>query len=105
MHGQEVLQNGNPKAAICSDCHTTHDVQDTSLDSTRLLITKNCGNCHTEELKSYTSTYHGQDEPAITTLGGNGEDNGDSSSASEGEADGGNRDNARRGRNRTVPPA
>jgi cytochrome b subunit of formate dehydrogenase len=65
VHGQEVLVNGNPKAAICSDCHTTHDVQETSLDSTRLLITKNCGNCHTEELKSYTSTYHGQ----VNTLG------------------------------------
>jgi cytochrome b subunit of formate dehydrogenase len=65
VHGIEALQNGNPKAAICSDCHTTHDVQDTSLDSTRLLITKNCGNCHTEELKSYTSTYHGQ----VNTLG------------------------------------
>ena len=65
VHGIEVLQNGNPKAAICSDCHSTHDVQDTALDSTRLLITKNCGNCHTEELKSYTSTYHGQ----VNTLG------------------------------------
>src|SRR5450756_1987518 len=65
VHGQEVLQEGNPKAAICSDCHTTHDVQDVSLDKTRLLTTKNCGNCHTEELKSYTSTYHGQ----VNTLG------------------------------------
>src|SRR5450756_1975453 len=65
VHGQEALINGNPKAAICSDCHTSHDVQDTSLDSTRLLITKNCGSCHTEELKSYTSTYHGQ----VNTLG------------------------------------
>lgn len=65
VHGQETLVNGNPKAAICSDCHTTHDVQDVSLDSTRLLITKNCGNCHTEELKSYMGTYHGQ----VNTLG------------------------------------
>ena len=32
VHGKEVLQNGNPKAAVCSDCHSTHDVQDTSLD-------------------------------------------------------------------------
>ena len=27
VHGKEALLNGNPKAAICSDCHTTHDVQ------------------------------------------------------------------------------
>lgn len=65
VHGKEVLQNGNSKAAVCSDCHSTHDVQDTSLVSTRLLITKNCGNCHTEELKSYVNTYHGQ----VNTLG------------------------------------
>jgi len=65
VHGQETLQNGNPKAAICSDCHTTHDVQNPGLDTTRLLITKNCGNCHDEELKSYMGTYHGQ----VNTLG------------------------------------
>ena len=65
VHGQEVLQEGNPKAAICSDCHTTHDVQDVALDKTRLLITKNCGNCHEAELESYTGTYHGQ----VNTLG------------------------------------
>jgi len=65
VHGKEALQNGNPAAAVCSDCHTTHDVQNPSLDRTRLLITKNCGNCHYKELKSYTGTYHGQ----VNTLG------------------------------------
>ena len=65
VHGQEALVNGNPKAAVCSDCHTTHDVESPALDSTRLVITKNCGNCHDDKLKSYTSTYHGQ----VNTLG------------------------------------
>ena len=65
VHGKEVLQNGDPKAAICSDCHTTHDVESPALDSTRLVITKNCGNCHKEQLTSYMSTYHGQ----VNTLG------------------------------------
>lgn len=65
VHGMEVLTQGNPRAAICSDCHTTHDVQTSWLDSTRLLITKNCGNCHTEQLKSYMDTYHGK----VSTLG------------------------------------
>ena len=54
-----------PKAAICSDCHTTHDVESPAMDSTRLVITKNCGNCHADSLKSYTQTYHGQ----VNTLG------------------------------------
>ena len=65
VHGQETLLQGNPKAAICSDCHTTHDVQDPFLDKTQLLITKNCGSCHKEQLESYQGTYHGQ----VNTLG------------------------------------
>jgi cytochrome b subunit of formate dehydrogenase len=65
VHGREVLQNGNPGAAVCSDCHTTHDVESPAMDSTRLVITKNCGNCHQDSLKSYTQTYHGQ----VNTLG------------------------------------
>ena len=60
VHGKEVLQNKNPAAAICSDCHTTHDVENTAKDTAKLAITKNCGNCHQGSLKSYTGTYHGQ---------------------------------------------
>jgi cytochrome b subunit of formate dehydrogenase len=65
VHGREVLQNSNPDAAICSDCHTTHDVESASMDSTRLAITKNCGSCHERNLKSYMRTYHGR----VNTLG------------------------------------
>ncbi len=50
---------------MCSDCHTTHDIEDPALDKSRLVITKNCGNCHAENLKTYTETYHGQ----VNTLG------------------------------------
>jgi hypothetical protein len=60
VHGKEVLQNHNPKAAVCADCHTNHDIDDPSLDSIKLVITRNCGNCHQENLKSYLETYHGQ---------------------------------------------
>jgi cytochrome b subunit of formate dehydrogenase len=60
VHGKAVLNDANPVAAICSDCHTTHDVEDPAMDSTRLAITKNCGGCHAESLKTYTETYHGQ---------------------------------------------
>ncbi|MDP2240797.1 MAG: cytochrome C [Burkholderiales bacterium] len=65
VHGDEVLWKANPKAAICSDCHTTHDVEKPALDSTRLVITQNCGNCHKDSLKSYVQTYHGK----VNTLG------------------------------------
>ena len=65
VHGKEVLEKKNPKAAICSDCHTTHDIEDPDVDATKLVITKNCGNCHESEFRSYTGTYHGQ----VNTLG------------------------------------
>ncbi len=65
VHGKEVMEKRNPKAAICSDCHTTHDIGDPAKDSSKLVITKNCGNCHAENLKTYTETYHGQ----VNTLG------------------------------------
>jgi cytochrome b subunit of formate dehydrogenase len=60
VHGREVLQNHNLKAAICADCHTSHDIENPVLSSTRLVITKNCGSCHQEELQTYLATYHGQ---------------------------------------------
>ena len=60
VHGDEVMWKANPKAAICSDCHTTHDIEHPDMDSTKLVITQNCGTCHQENLKTYTGTYHGQ---------------------------------------------
>jgi cytochrome b subunit of formate dehydrogenase len=65
VHGRQVMGNGNPAAPICSDCHTTHDVDRPKLDAIKLVISKNCGTCHAESLKSYANTYHGQ----VSTLG------------------------------------
>lgn len=65
VHGKEVAEKGNLKAAVCIDCHTTHDIESPKLDKTKLVITKNCGNCHKEQLKTYMGTYHGQ----VNTLG------------------------------------
>ena len=60
VHGKEVLQNGNPAAAVCSDCHTTHDIESPKKEATKLTIVQNCGNCHRESYRTYTQTYHGQ---------------------------------------------
>jgi len=60
VHGKLVLEDKAPNVAVCSDCHTTHDIEDPAKSSTRLAITKNCGNCHEESLRTYTETYHGQ---------------------------------------------
>lgn len=65
IHGQEVLEKRNPKAAVCTDCHSAHAVGNSSADPFKKSITASCGSCHQENLKSYKATYHGQ----ITTLG------------------------------------
>ena len=65
VHGKKVLTEKNPVGAICSDCHTTHDVADPTQDAAKLAITKNCGGCHAANLKTYTDTYHGK----VNTLG------------------------------------
>ena len=60
VHGTEVLQQGNPRAPVCSDCHNGMNIQNPFLPATQLVITKNCGKCHKEEYASYLDTYHGQ---------------------------------------------
>jgi len=60
IHGKQVLEEKNPYAAVCSDCHSPHDIDSPQLASVRNLITKNCGNCHTDSYKTYRETYHGQ---------------------------------------------
>ncbi len=64
VHGR-LVSGGNSAAPVCSSCHTTHDVDRPKLDAIRLVITRNCGTCHAENLKSFSNTYHGQ----VTTLG------------------------------------
>ena len=64
VHGMEIGK-GNANAAVCSDCHTTHNIKEPHNDASRVAITRNCGNCHEENLETYTETYHG----AVTRLG------------------------------------
>lgn len=65
VHGKAVYDKQDAKAATCIDCHTSHSVGNTSAVPIKLAITANCGNCHTDEYKSYKATYHGQ----VSTLG------------------------------------
>ena len=66
VHGAELLDKDNAKAPACTNCHTTHEITNTSLVSFKLLNTEACGTCHKERLASYSDTYHGQ----VTKLGG-----------------------------------
>ncbi|MBF0470198.1 MAG: cytochrome C [Gammaproteobacteria bacterium] len=60
VHGQEVIEKNNSDAAVCSDCHTTHNIESPESDSAKLQITKNCGSCHEESIATYMKSYHGQ---------------------------------------------
>ena len=64
VHGIENSK-GNSAAAVCIDCHTPHHIDSPKIDSNKLAITQQCGNCHQESLASYMGTYHGQ----VNTLG------------------------------------
>jgi cytochrome b subunit of formate dehydrogenase len=65
VHGKEVLEKNNAKAAVCSDCHGSHAITGSSGDPFKLAVTQQCGSCHEDNLKTYMSTYHGK----ISTLG------------------------------------
>jgi cytochrome b subunit of formate dehydrogenase len=63
VHAAEAAKGNN--AATCASCHTNHYVRSATSETERVAIVDRCGNCHKENLKSYTDTYHGQ----VTTLG------------------------------------
>jgi cytochrome b subunit of formate dehydrogenase len=65
VHGDEVINAENAKAAVCIDCHTNHEVEGVKLDAFKLILPEECGQCHRKNLKSYRGTFHGQ----ITKLG------------------------------------
>ncbi len=60
IHGKAVLDEGDAKSAVCTDCHTSHDITSASADVFKLANIERCGNCHKDSQKSYSSTYHGQ---------------------------------------------
>ncbi|MDD4882802.1 MAG: cytochrome C [Gallionellaceae bacterium] len=60
VHGELVMAKSDPKGAICTDCHTTHEIRNSSSDPFKLKNVEACGDCHKEELHSYRDTYHGQ---------------------------------------------
>lgn len=60
VHGEESLKKNNSESAVCSDCHTSHNIDSPEQDSIMLAITQNCGDCHEDSLKTYMSSYHGQ---------------------------------------------
>jgi len=64
IHGSQMLA-GNAFAPVCSTCHTAHQIRRVESDSWKLQVLAECGSCHTESVKTYRDTFHGQ----VTALG------------------------------------
>ena len=74
IHG-EKLAAGHPKAPVCTDCHTAHDITRAATPTFMLDIVTECGECHNEPevagerrrsfYETYRQSYHGQ----VTALG------------------------------------
>ncbi|MEH6472303.1 MAG: hypothetical protein V7752_13730 [Halopseudomonas sp.] len=62
--GREVRlldQQGEPLTAPgCIDCHNSHDVVISKQSKTSLNVVEGCGNCHTNLMDTYFSSYHGK---------------------------------------------
>lgn len=79
VHGQEVAA-GNPRAAVCQDCHGSHLVLPPDSTESKIhhsTIPTTCGNCHIETFAHYKESVHGEalaagnmDSPVCTSCHG-----------------------------------
>lgn len=60
-----LVQNGDPRAPVCADCHSAHGIQRADIDQWQVDVILECGNCHTDKLRTYRDTFHGK----VTELG------------------------------------
>jgi len=60
IHGKAIVDKKDTKSAVCSDCHTLHDITSPKTDIAKLAITRNCGKCHENAARTYMASYHGQ---------------------------------------------
>lgn len=62
VHGAQ-LQKGNYKAAVCIDCHGSHDLEKADAPTSKINrfgIADVCGKCHISIAHEYESSIHGQ---------------------------------------------
>jgi cytochrome b subunit of formate dehydrogenase len=61
VHGVEVLEKKNDKAAGCADCHPIHDLRPGNDPSSRTFkpnVPKLCGGCHPDAAKQFEPSIH-----------------------------------------------
>lgn len=59
VHGQ-LLAKGDPKGAVCTDCHSAHKIESPSSAHFKATSDQSCGKCHEDRLANYRETYHGK---------------------------------------------
>jgi len=58
----KALSQGNANAAVCTDCHTSHNIQPASEPGSsiaKINIPTTCGKCHTSEANQFVDSVHG----------------------------------------------
>ena len=58
----KAIARGNPSAAVCTDCHTGHDIQPASNPQSSIAkvnIPATCGKCHATEATEFLQSVHG----------------------------------------------
>jgi len=64
VHGTQ-FGRGNPRAPVCADCHSAHQIQRADVSAWQLDVIRECGTCHVSNIRTYRDTFHGQ----VTSLG------------------------------------
>ena len=62
VHGRAVA-NGSQNAAVCTDCHGTHEIlpaNDAKSPISKFSVAATCGNCHTDVANTFDVSIHGQ---------------------------------------------
>jgi cytochrome b subunit of formate dehydrogenase len=59
IHGQ-LLAKGDKRGPVCSDCHTSHEIEKPSSPHFKSVSDQRCGRCHEDRLEHYRDTYHGK---------------------------------------------
>ena len=62
VHGRAV-ENGSQKAAVCTDCHSAHDILPANQPQSPIYkfnVPTTCGKCHAEVANTFNVSIHGQ---------------------------------------------
>ncbi len=53
-------EDGDEEAAVCTSCHSSHDLVDPGTDASRLAFAETCGGCHEEQHRTFADGFHGK---------------------------------------------